>query len=367
MNDLIKVLHVLGSLNYGGAENMIMNIYRNINRDNIKFDFIVHSLEKGDFEEEVNSLGGKIFRCPRFNGQGIFQYRKWWNDFFSNHQDYKILHSHIRSTASIYFPIAKKYGLKTIIHGHSTSEGYGFKASVKRMMEIPLKYQADYYIACSELAGKWLFGRKVLQSNKYIVLNNAIDLSKYKFSQIVYNRYRNKLKVKDRFILIHIGRFHESKNHDFLLDIVFEIKKKRRDVILLLVGNGDLKDTIEEKINRLNLNENVKLLGNREDIAELLICSDVFVFPSKWEGLPVSVIEAQASGISCYISKNITKEVAITDRVKFISIDDGCIDWVSEIIKSDCAHKDTTNQLLEAGYDINSSCEILENLYKDMM
>ena len=166
MVEPIRILHVLGALNRGGAETMVMNIYRNIDRNRVQFDFIVHTNEKCDYNDEIINLGGKIYSMPRYNGKNHIKYKKAWNNFFKRHIEYKIVHGHMRSTAAIYLSIGKKHGLKTIAHSHSTaSRGNKFEKLVKNVLQIPLRYTANYLFACSEEAGKWLFGKKAIKKD----------------------------------------------------------------------------------------------------------------------------------------------------------------------------------------------------------
>ena len=180
---MIRILHVLGGLERGGAESMVMNLYRAIDRTQVQFDFIIHSEKHQAYYDEVVALGGKIYSFPAFNGKNIFIIRKKWKKFFEVHPEYKILHSHVRSYASIYLPIAHKAKVKTIIHSHNTSEGCGIASIAKRMLQYPLRFQADFFFACSLKAGVWLFGNKIVQSDKFYLLQNAVNTGKYAFSE----------------------------------------------------------------------------------------------------------------------------------------------------------------------------------------
>ena len=160
----IRILHVLGSLNMGGAETLIMNLYRNIDRDKIQFDFVVHTNKIGLYEDEIKELGGKIYRIQRYKGINHFSYKKEWNNFFEEHKEYKIIHGHMRSTASIYLKIAKKYGRITIAHSHNTSNGHGFSSLVKKILQYNIRNVSDYFMGCSYEANKRLFGKTCLNT-----------------------------------------------------------------------------------------------------------------------------------------------------------------------------------------------------------
>ena len=365
---MIRVLHVLGGLNLGGAESMVMNLYRAIDREHIQFDFIIHTQEKQAYEDEITLLGGKIYRFPPFTGTNIFDVRKRWNNFFLEHPEYKILHSHVRSYASIYLPIANKNGVTTIVHSHSTSNGSGISSLVKNVMQFPLRYQADYCFGCSKEAGEWLFGKKVVTSKKYKMIKNAIDTEKYKYNESIRNKYRNELNINENTkVYIHIGRLHEAKNHSFLLELFRELHNLNPDSILLIVGDGNLHLKIQQKIVELGLNDSVKMLGARNDVSNILQAADCFLFPSLWEGLPVTVVEAQASGLRCFVSDKVTKEVNVSSLVINITIDKGVSPWVEEIKKYKFERYDVIDEIKKAGFDIDSSATWLSNFYRGLI
>lgn len=361
---MIRILHILGGLNRGGAESMVMNLYRNMNRDQIQFDFIVHTYLTQDYTDEVLALGGKIYHFPKFKVYNRGEMKRKWVAFFKEHPEYKILHSHVRSYASLYLPIAKKHGVKTIIHSHSTSNGRGVSSVVKRIMQRSLKAKADYLFACSEESGKWLFGKKAIVQDNYRMIPNAVDTSKFEFNAKVRSEMRSMLNVNnDTVVYGHVGRFHPAKNHMFLLEVFKGILGKQPNAILIIVGDGVLRGEIEKKINSLGISESVKLLGSRGDVAELMQAMDVFVFPSNWEGLPVTIVEAQAAGLPCFISNTITNDVNTSSLVKYLPINEGSEIWVEEIIKSELSRKDVIEEIKTAGFDVASSAKKLTDFY----
>ena len=364
---MIRVLHVLGGLNLGGAETMVMNLYRAIDKNKIQFDFIIHLPAKQAYEDEILKLGGKIYRFPQFKGKNIISQKRLWGDFFKIHREYQILHSHVRSYASVFLPIAKKYGLKTIIHSHSTSNGKGVSSCIKTIMQYPLRFQADYFFGCSQEAGQWLFGKKVVESDRYYMLQNAIDVSKYTFNPEIRSEYRNLLEISDdKKVYVHVGRLHEAKNHLFLLEVFYEIQKRNPNSLLLVVGDGDLKSVIEKKIKELKIEEYVLMLGARNDVAHIFQAADYFLFPSKWEGLPVTVVEAQASGIPCFVSNTVTKDVNLSQLVINLPIDKGTDIWVDAIEKIGNQRIDVSEDIKKAGFDIKNSAQWLTNFYEGL-
>lgn len=359
----VKVLHILGGLKRGGAESFVMNLYRNIDRENVQFDFVIHTDELGDFYDEIIALGGRVYHCPRYFGKNHLEYKRWWKRFLLDHPEYKLLHSHVRSTASIYFRIAKKMGCVTISHSHSTSSGKGFSAVVKGIYQYPLRHISDYLFACSEESGKWLFGEKAIHSERFKVLKNVIDLDKCSFEPAIRAQYRNEMKLKDKTVFIHVGRLHPAKNHMFLIDVFEQVHKKNPNSVLLIVGDGELKDSIKSKIDEMRLTECVKMLGSRGDVGNLLQAADCFLFPSLWEGVPLTVIEAQAAGLPCFVSDKVTDDVCVSDLVTRISLDVGASVWSDIIFDCEFARKDVVHNIIDAGYDSWTLAEWLTAFY----
>lgn len=358
----IHVVHVMGKMNRGGAESLVMNLYRNIDKQRIIFDFVVHTDEICAFDNEIKSTGGRIFHAPKYNGRNHYQYISWWKNFYKEHEEIKIVHGHIRSTAIIYLNIAKKYGLKTIIHSHSTSNGVGVIARIKDLMQKPIPRIADYRFACSKIAGEWLFGKY-----DFILFKNAIDLKEYQYNECIREKYRDKLQFFDNIVYGHVGRFHESKNHIFLLNTFAKIHSINQNTILLLIGDGPLREEIKKEIQILHVEDAVKLVGVREDVPNLLQAIDVFLFPSKWEGFPVSVIEAQAAGLPCFVSNNITQEVKVSELVTYLSIESGSDIWSKCVLNSSLLRMDVLNELRKSGFDVKTSVNWLMKFYEDIV
>jgi len=339
-----------------------MNLYRAVDRSIIQFDFIVHSEKKGEFNDEIEQLGGKIYVCPIFKGHNIFQYKLWLETFFREHKEYRILHSHIRSCASLYIPVAKKHGLKTIIHSHSTSNGKGFKSLAKKILQYPLRYQADYLVACSKEAGEWLFGKAYLRRGKYMIIPNAVDVKKFSLNENVRNDYRKQLGVEGKIVFGNVGRFHESKNHMFLLDVFSEIHRRNGNTVLMLVGDGYLRSVIENRIHQLGLDNSVILTGTRSDVPNLMQAMDVFLLPSLWEGLPVTLVEAQAAGLPCLVSDTITKDADISDLIHRLPLGD--VSKWADLALSPLVRHDVSKEIKASGFDIKDSAKFLTTFYQ---
>ena len=366
MGNTIRILHMIGGLDLGGSQAFVMNIYRNINRDLVQFDFILDHPSERYLEDEIKSLGGKIFELPAFNGKNALVVKREWKKFLDAHSEYKVLHSHIRSYASLYIPIAKRKGLKTIIHSHSTSNGHGFSSLAKAILQYPLRYQADYFFACSPEAGEWLFGKRICKTDKFKVLKNAIDIKKFTYSDSKRSKVRQELGInQDEVVIGFIGRVTEPKNPLFIIDIFYELTKINNNIKLLFVGDGNLLQTVKSRAKTVGVENKIIFAGTRNDANILLSAMDLFLFPSLWEGLGISLIEAQASGIKCICSERIPNSAIITDLVDVANLDNDAHFWADKIshINLKYARNDTSKIIADAGYDINRTTNYLEAFY----
>lgn len=369
MAECIRVLHMIGSLNMGGSQAMVMNLYRAIDRNKVQFDFVIDYPNELYFADEIKSMGGRIYVLPVFKGNNYLEIRKAWELFLKEHKEYRILHSHVRSYASLYLPIAKKYGLKTIIHSHSTSSGNGFKSIVKRMLQVPLRYQADYLFACSKESGEWLYGNNVVRKKNYFVISNAIDSSRFDFNEGKREKVRADLGVSDKHVIGHVGRMTDVKNHLFLIDIFSEICTIDKNAHLLLVGDGELRVQIEKKIFDKQLTDKVSIIGNVLNTEDYYQAMDVFVFPSKWEGLGIAVVEAQTSGLPCVVSDSVPKEVDIgAGLVTFFELSTGPKNWACGIkeLYAVTRFKQAANTKA-TGYDIKKNALWMQDFYLNLI
>lgn len=358
---MVRILQMIGSLNVGGSQTMILNLYRNIDRDKIQFDFVLDHPDERYFAADAEALGARIYSLPGFTGFNAHEVKKAWDAFLTGHPEYKVLHSHVRSYASLYLPIAKKHGLRTIIHSHNTSNGSGISSLVKQLMQKPLRDQADVLMACSREAGEWLFGKEACARDNYIFLPNAVDTRRFRLPESVREKYRAELGLTNKLVIGHVGRFQPAKNQSFLLDIFSLVHERRPDSALLFVGDGDLRAQCEEKAAALGLSDSVIFTGNRSDVPELLQTMDVFAFPSVWEGLPVTLIEAQAAGLPCYVSSNVSGDADVSPLVEHLPIDDAAL-WADRLLNAP-PRRDVTDYIVRAGFDARTSAEKMTELY----
>ncbi len=361
----VKVLEMIASLTFGGSQAMIVNLCKEMHRDKVQCDFIIDHPELSGMGEIIESLGSKIYVMPTFKGTNVKEVKKAWNDFFEEHPEYQILHSHSRSYASIYLPIARKYGLKTIIHSHNTSNGKGLPALAKNILQYPLRKQADYYFGCSREAGEWLFGKKVTEGDRFFVLNNAIDTDRFVYDEGIRRKYRKDLGLKEEKVFIQVGRMSKQKNHLFTLDVFSQHLKTEPDSRLFLIGNGETGGEVREKIAALGLQESVTILEFRQDVDHLLQMADCFLMPSLYEGLSVAAVEAQASGIRCLLSDQCDKNVNITGLCEFLPLQKDA--WVSEMNKELTLRPYTKEDIIKAGFDVKATAKWLEEFYRSIV
>lgn len=366
MDGPLRVLHVVVNMNRGGAETLIMNLYRNIDRTKIQFDFL--TCFEGVFDEEIKQLGGKIHRIPYVTKSGHRAYIKNLNQFFANHS-YKIVHSHMDKMSGFVLKAAARAKIPVrIAHSHNTSSEGGPLIKTYKWMagkNIP-KYATAYY-ACSIKAASWLFEK---ESSRSHILKNGIECDQYMYSPAKRNEMRKLFNLSETaFVIGHVGRFNQQKNHSFLLEVFSEFVQNVPDAHLFLVGGGALQHTIEKKIQDLNIAENVHMLGVRDDIHLVMQVFDVFAFPSLHEGLPVTLIEAQCAGIPCIISDTISNEVDLDcGLINALPITDKQI-WVETLLKTR-AHqplrKKTGKIVSKHGYDIRQTAVHTQNAYLEL-
>ena len=365
----IRIAQIIGKWVGGGVEAVVMNYYRNIDRTKIQFDFICDDDSTNIPYEEIKELGGKVILIPPY--QKVFKYHKELKRVLKE-GNYKIVHSHINTLSVFSLCAAKAAGVPVrIAHSHSTTNPKEKKKNLLKQVLRPFsKLFATDYMCCSELAGRWLFGNKEYDKGNVYLLNNAIDLDKFKYDEKIRKAKRKELGIEGNTLVIgHIGRFVEQKNHRFLIDIFNEIHKKNKDSILLLAGQGPLMDEMKEKVNLLGLSDSVKFLGQRSDANELYQAFDVFLLPSLYEGLPVVGVEAQASGLLCFLSNDMTKETKVLNSTIFMSLSDLPSRWADKIFESLNKFKkhDTKEEVSKYGFNIKQEANKLVDKYHEIL
>lgn len=359
----IRILQVVTIMNRGGLETMLMNYYRHIDHSKVQFDFLTHREFDGDYDKEIKELGGNVYHLSNLNPLST-SYKKSLNDFFKNHSEYKIVHSHLDCMAGIPLKYAKLNNVPLrIAHAHNSNQTKDEKYPLKLFYKRNIKRNANYLFACGDEAGKWMFN-----TDNFKVLNNAINAKDYTFNINIRNDKRKEFGISDDSILIgHVGRFFTQKNHEFLIDIFNQFHKNHPNSYLMLVGEGELKTSIQDKVRTLGLEDYVMFTGLRSDVNELLQAMDVFLFPSLYEGLPVSIVEAQAAGLPCLISDKVPIECKKTDLVYQLNLADSVNVWSDKIYElSHITRRDTYEEIKQSGFDIVENAKWLENFYVDL-
>lgn len=361
----IRIAQVIGKWVGGGVEAVVMNYYRNIDHKKVQFDFICDDDSTNIPYEEIESLGGRVILIPPY--QKVVKYHKELKRVLKE-GNYKIVHSHI-NTLSVFSLFAAKCAKIPIriAHSHSTTNKVEWKKNLLKQAFKPFaKIFATHYFACTEHAGRWLFGDKEFDKGNVYVLNNAIDLEKFQYNEDIRVKKRKELNISDDTLVIgHIGRFMKQKNHLYLIDVFNEVHKNNSNSVLLLVGQGPLMDEVKTKVSSLNLQDVVVFLGQRKDVSELYQAFDVFLFPSIYEGLGMVLIEAECAGLPCFTSKDVPKIAKVTDNLEFISLNEQPAVWTDRILSClvDYKRKDCLKEVQKAGYDIKIEVNKLEEKY----
>lgn len=369
MNKVIRVLQVGMTENIGGMETYLMNQYRKLNRNKVHYDFVNITADCSMvFTEEILGNGDNTYKICRRSKNPLKHYYQWWKLLRQQKGNYDAI---VLNACHLYyvFPllIGNIMGIPIrIMHSHNSNDelkiDFFRKCIIWINKNIMFKTTTDLW-ACSETAGKWMFGKKTFK-----VIHNAIDTQKFVFNADIRKRVRHDLGLNDKFVLGHVGRFTFQKNHEFLLDIFKEIHEHNKNAVLMLVGKAagaDTKylDAAKQKVQQLGLQNYVYFLGMRSDVNHLMQAMDCFVLPSRFEGLPLVAIEAQAAGLLCFFSDTVTKELAITNLAHFFSLNDP-VEWVHALKKfSQFKRVNKSSDIIQAEYDINTEIDKIEDFY----
>lgn len=356
----IRVLQVVTHMERGGLESMLMNYYRHIDRTKVQFDFLVHRQERAAFDDEIESLGGRIYRLPRLVPWSK-SYLSALNRFFDEHPEYKIVHVHQDCLSSVILKVAFHHKIPVrIAHSHSASWDKNLKYPIKLWYKRSIPKYATNLFACGKKAGDWMFN-----GTSYQIINNAIDASAYSFSVTRRKEVRRKLGIGEELVIGHVGRFNQPKNHPFLIEVFAYLLKQLPNTILLLVGGGDDMPKIQARAQSLGIADHVRFLGVRSDVADLMQAMDVFIFPSLYEGLPVTMVEAQASGLPCLISDKVPKECILTEEmVEVVSLHTSPEEWAEKALAARILSRlDWSDVIAACGFDINTEAVKLQEFY----
>lgn len=361
---MIRVLQIGMTDTLGGIETFLINYYRNIDKSKIQFDFINIYSNNLCFQDEIEQSGGKVYKVANYY-KHPFKYITEVKKIIKEN-DYQVIHCNMNSAVMLYPLIAAKMAKAKMIisHSHNASSDKGI---IKKILHNINKHFipcfANMYFACSNKAGDWFFSKKVMNSGRYQVINNGIDINKFSYNENIRKNKRKELNISEDTIIIgHVGRFSIQKNHKYLIKVFNEIYKRNNKTVLLLIGVGPLMEKIKEQVKELNLNKAVIFLNKRTDLDELYQAMDLFVLPSLYEGLPLAGVEAQTSGLKCVFSDNITEEVKILDTTIFVDLKENPEEWAKKIL--DLISSNNERKKIETNsFDIKNNAKILEEIY----
>lgn len=369
----IRILHIVGMMNRGGLETFLMNVYRNIDRNRVQFDFLITRQKEGFFDNEIRKLGGKIYYIPSMEKVGVFKYNLILLNFFKEN-NYNIIHCHRNMLSGVYLKQARKAKIPIrICHSHSTKlvEEKNLKGLIKYITKIYFKQfinsNATHFFACGEKAGEWLYGLN-LEKEKIQIVKNGVNINHFIYNENFRIQKRKELNISDDILLIgHVGRFDIPKNHNFIVDIIANMKDEFTNYRFAFVGEGILQDSIKNKIKNLDLWNNVLFLGGRSDINELMMAFDILILPSLFEGVPITLIEAQVSGLNIIASDKVPQEVDLgMNLIDFEEINNTC-NWIKKILDFNTMNdKDRTinkDKIQKSGYDIKQTVQFLQEFY----
>lgn len=359
----VRVLHFELSENVGGIESFLLNLYKEIDRDVVQFDFITQS-DTPALARDFYSLGSNIYKVS--SARNVYKY---WHDIRKILlSDYDVIHIHKNSVANI-IPLycGVKAGVPIFLHSHNTMPSVGkITFLLHKINKFKAYKMAEEHFACSSEAGYWMYGNK-----NFTIVRNGIVTELFKFDYSKRNEKRKELSIpEDAFVMGHVGRFANQKNHAFLLDIFNDVNQMKEGAILLLIGEGENLDKIECKAKELGISDKVIFLGNRNDIPQLLMCMDAFVMPSLYEGLPISAVEAQATGVKTFLANTISKETEMSSTVTWFSIDDKTSN-IAKIIIEKCNKENDrywcNKEVVNAGFAMEETAKMLQNAYINAM
>ena len=366
---MIRVLHSVSNMARAGIETMLMNYYREMDRSQIQFDFLANKPVPGEYDEEIRGMGGRVFVSPGLNPLHFPQYKRFVADLLKSSPDIKIVHAHNEAMGYYALKSAKDAGINVrIAHAHNTQIIRDYKYPLKMVCKQLLPGAATDYWSCGRDAGIYYYGQKRWNASGFI-LHNAIDLDRFCFQPEIRSRLRQRHGIENCFVIGHVGRFNVQKNHTRLLDIFSQIAKAAPEARLALIGVGELEQAAQERARSLGVQDQVLFLGQMANVNEWYQAMDCFVLPSLFEGLPVVGVEAQAAGLPCFFSDQVTDEILLSPDARRISLQTGDEEWAHKIlaVRQKNVHRAQGEEIVrQAGYDIHTEGRKLQALYLKM-
>ena len=370
MNRKIKILMVMGNTRMGGVQAFILNVLQNIDLNKFQIDIAINFYaEQNGVEDIYHEYGCRFFILPYFKLYNYLSFKKHWKQFLASH-NYDIIYAHATNSAAIFLKEAQKLGIKTIAHSHSAGyRGNKIEQLVKKICAKKVGAYADYWFACSEIAAKRLYGTSYKDYKNYYLIPNAINVDKYLFNSTLRNKIRRQLNIDDSvFVCGHVGTFSQPKNHKFLIDIFTEISRMKSDVKLLCCGAGPLMEDVKEYAKECGVLENIIFAGVVNNVHEYMMAMDTFIFPSIFEGFPVSILECQAAGLPITMSDVITLEVDLSDLVCRISLTQSAYEWAETAVSNRVEDRCKYNAIIgKTQYNIKTSISVIESLFNKLL
>ncbi len=364
----VRVLMLFTIMNRGGAETMVMNYFRSIDRSKLVFDFIVHREKKGDYDDEIRALGGKIFILPAITPGSILRYQRAIKSFFNEHQEYHIIHGHCSELGLWIYKEASKRGIHFIAaHAHNAPVGWDLKMPFRNMLKHLMRPYLTHFFTCSADSARWLFGPQ--RAVKAIFQPNAVNASDFQYNEEKRSMIREREGWGDKLILGNVARFDKQKNHLFLVDVISQIVKERQDILCVLIGaSGGEYEKVKQRINELQLESYIQFYETRSDIPDLMQGMDILLFPSLHEGLSVTMIEAQSSGLKIVTSTGVSDQVAIVpELVDFLPLESGSGYWSDHIRQVKYPRENTLIKIRNARFDIHENARWLTGVYLEAL
>lgn len=363
---MIRVLHSVSNMDRSGIETMLMNYYRHMDRTKVQFDFLCNKTKPGAYDEEIKSMGGRIFHTPGLNPVKYPKYLSYMGKLFTEHPEYKILEAHNGALGVYALHAAKRNRIPVrIFHAHGASITKDWKYPLKIFCRSQLKYNINQNYTCGEAAAVYYFGQKAVDAGKYELIPNAIEVERFVYSEAKRVAIRSDYNLQGKKVIGHVGRFMAQKNHSFLLKVFEHIHKLDSNTVLVLLGDGELMEYTKELAKNLEIDQAVLFVGNVGNANEWYSAFDVFILPSIWEGLPVVGVEAQANDLPCVFSDSVTKEIRFSDKAEFISLKADISVWANKILQmlEYTERKDNTQLITDKHYNIHHEAILLQERY----
>lgn len=363
---MIRILHSVSNMDRAGIETMLMNYYRHFDRSKVQFDFLCNKKKPGAYDEEIEELGGRIYHTPGLNPFKYISYLKYMRKLFKEHPEYKIVEAHNGALGVYALHAAKVNGIPIrIFHAHGASITKDWKLPIKLVCKALLPFNMNYHYTCGIEAARCYFGKKKVKENNYVLIPNAIEVERFVFNPETRQKLRRENGLSDRHVVGHVGRFMTQKNHTFLLDVFAGVAKHDSKACLVLLGDGELMDSIRKKAADLGIEDRVVFIGNVGNANEWYQAFDCFILPSIWEGLPVVGVEAQAADLPCIFSSRVTREIGFSDKARFIGLEDSIENWVNAVLASFrlADRADKTEFITKMHYNIKVEAKKLQERY----